>query len=67
MGTLLRHGSESQKQEYLPEVASGKLRLQAFGVTEPSSGSDTTSLGTRATKKGDSYVVNGQKTGRIRP
>ena len=61
MGTLLRHGSESQKQEYLPEVASGKLRLQAFGVTEPSSGSDTTSLGTRATKKGDSYVVNGQK------
>ncbi|MBS0639381.1 MAG: acyl-CoA dehydrogenase family protein [Acetobacteraceae bacterium] len=61
MGTLLRHGSEAQKREYLPAIASGKLRLQAFGVTEPTTGSDTTQLKTRAVRDGDSYVVNGQK------
>ncbi len=62
MGTLLRHGSEEQKQRYLPKIASGELRLQAFGVTEPTTGSDTTQLKTRAEKKGnDRYVVNGQK------
>jgi alkylation response protein AidB-like acyl-CoA dehydrogenase len=61
MGTLLRHGSEAQKQEYLPQIASGKLRLQAFGVTEPTSGTDTLSLRTTATREGDTYVVNGQK------
>ena len=62
MGTVLRHGSEAQKQKYLPGIASGQLRLQAFGVTEPTTGSDTTQLKTRAEKKGnDRYVVNGQK------
>jgi acyl-CoA dehydrogenase len=61
MGTLLRHGSAEQKQRYLPRIASGELRLQAFGVTEPSSGSDTTSLKTRAVRTGDHYVVSGQK------
>jgi acyl-CoA dehydrogenase len=62
MGTLLRHGSAAQKKKYLPDIASGKLRLQAFGVTEPTTGSDTTRLKTRAEKKGnDRYVVNGQK------
>ncbi|MFM9850073.1 MAG: acyl-CoA dehydrogenase family protein [Hyphomicrobiaceae bacterium] len=62
MGTLLRHGSEEQKQRYLPKIASGELRLQAFGVTEPTTGSDTTQLKTRAEKKGnDRYIVNGQK------
>ena len=61
MGTLLRHGSERQKQEYLPKIASGDLRLQAFGVTEPTTGSDTTQLKTRAVRDGDGYVVNGQK------
>jgi acyl-CoA dehydrogenase len=62
MGTLLRHGSAEQKKKYLPGIASGKLRLQAFGVTEPTIGSDTTRLKTRAEKKGnDRYVVNGQK------
>ena len=61
MGTLLRHGSEAQKQEYLPQIASGKLRLQAFGVTEPTSGTDTTALRTRAVRDGDDYIVNGQK------
>ncbi len=61
MGTLLRHGSEVQKQRYLPQIASGKLRLQAFAVTEPSTGSDTTKLKTRAVREGDSYVINGQK------
>jgi alkylation response protein AidB-like acyl-CoA dehydrogenase len=62
MGTVLRHGSEAQKQKYLPAIASGELRLQAFGVTEPTTGSDTTQLKTRAEKKGnDRYVVNGQK------
>ena len=61
MGTLLRHGSEAQKQKYLPAIASGELRLQAFGVTEPSSGTDTTRIKTRARRDGDSYVVDGQK------
>jgi len=61
MGALLRHGSEAQKQHYLPDVASGKLRLQAFGVTEPNAGSDTLGLQTRADRDGDSYVINGQK------
>ncbi|MCW8086874.1 acyl-CoA dehydrogenase family protein [Sabulicella glaciei] len=61
MGTLLRHGSEEQKRRYLPGIASGALRLQAFGVTEPTSGSDTTSLRTRAVREGDHYVVTGQK------
>ena len=61
MGTLLRHGSEEQKRKYLPDIASGKLRLQAFGVTEPTTGSDTTQLRTRAVRNGEHYVVNGQK------
>ena len=61
MGTLLRHGSEDQKQKYLPEIAKGNLRLQAFGVTEPTSGSDTTSLKCNAVMKGDFYHINGQK------
>lgn len=62
MGTVLRHGSTEQKQKYLPAIASGALRLQAFGVTEPTTGSDTTQLRTTAEKKGnDAYVVNGQK------
>ena len=61
MGTVLRHGSEEQKQRYLPGVASGEIRLQAFGVTEPSSGTDTTRIRTRAVRDGDDYVVNGQK------
>ncbi|HET8578412.1 MAG TPA: acyl-CoA dehydrogenase family protein [Methylomirabilota bacterium] len=61
MGTVLRHGSEAQKKQYLPKLASGELRLQAFGVTEPNSGSDTTKLQTTAVRKGDRYVVNGQK------
>ena len=61
MGTLLRHGSEAQKQAYLPRIASGELRLQAFGVTEPTTGSDTTQLKTKAVRKGDKYIVNGQK------
>jgi acyl-CoA dehydrogenase len=61
MGTLLRHGSEQQKQRWLPGIASGELRLQAFGVTEPTSGTDTTQLKTRAVKDGDGYIVNGQK------
>ncbi|MCO5066861.1 MAG: acyl-CoA/acyl-ACP dehydrogenase [Rhizobiaceae bacterium] len=61
MGTLLRHGSTEQKARYLPAIASGKLRLQAFGVTEPTSGSDTTQLKTRAVLDGDRYVINGQK------
>ncbi len=61
MGTLLRHGSKEQKEYYLPKIASGELRLQAFGVTEPTTGTDTTQLKTRAVKDGDSYVVNGQK------
>jgi acyl-CoA dehydrogenase len=61
MGTLLRHGSEEQKQRYLPKIASGELRLQAFGVTEPTTGSDTTKLKTRAERRGDKYIVTGQK------
>jgi acyl-CoA dehydrogenase len=62
MGTLLRHGSEAQKERYLPKIASGELRLQAFGVTEPTTGSDTTQLKTRAERRGNgSYVVRGQK------
>ncbi len=61
MGTLLRHGSQAQKNHYLPKIASGELRLQAFGVTEPTSGSDTSSLKTTAVKQGGHYVVNGQK------
>ena len=63
MGTVLRHGSEGQKSEYLPKVASGELRLQAFGVTEPEAGTDTTRLGTTARRSpdGDHYVVNGRK------
>src|SRR6266852_5782746 len=61
MGTLLRHGSAEQKRKYLPGVASGELRLQAFGVTEPSSGTDTSSIKTFAQRQDDHYVVNGQK------
>ena len=61
MGTLLRHGSAAQKQQYLPAIASGELRLQAFGVTEPTSGTDTTRIQTFARKVGDRYVINGQK------
>ena len=61
MGTLLRHGSPEQKERYLPKIASGELRLQAFGVTEPTSGTDTTKLKTRAVRDGDHYVVHGQK------
>ncbi|MDN2566962.1 acyl-CoA/acyl-ACP dehydrogenase [Aquibium sp. A9E412] len=61
MGALLRHGSEAQKQAYLPDIASGALRLQAFGVTEPTSGTDTTSIKTFARREGDVYVVDGQK------
>lgn len=61
MGTVLRHGSDAQKLRYLPQIASGKLRLQAFAVTEPTTGTDTTKLKTRAVRDGDSYVINGQK------
>ena len=61
MGTLLRHGSLEQKRTYLPKIADGSLRLQAFGVTEPNTGTDTTKLRTFAEKKGDKYIVNGQK------
>ncbi len=61
MGTLLRHGSEAQKREYLPKIANGELRLQSMGVTEPTTGTDTTKIKTVAVRKGDRYVVNGQK------
>jgi len=61
MGTLLRHGSEAQKAAYLPGIASGELRLQAFGVTEPTSGTDTSRIRTTAVRDGDAYVINGQK------
>jgi acyl-CoA dehydrogenase len=61
MGTILRHGSEDQKRRYLPRIATGELRLQAFGVTEPTTGTDTTKLKTTAVRKGDRYLVNGQK------
>lgn len=61
MGTLLRHGSDEQKEKYLPAIARGDLRLQSFGVTEPSSGTDTTRIRTTAVRDGDDYVINGQK------
>jgi acyl-CoA dehydrogenase len=61
MGALLRHGSDAQKQRYLPGIATGELRLQAFGVSEPTTGTDTTKLKTRAVREGDHYVINGQK------
>jgi acyl-CoA dehydrogenase len=61
MGTLLRHGSDAQKSAYLPKIATGELRLQAFGVTEPSSGTDTLSLKTTARRNGENYIINGQK------
>jgi hypothetical protein len=61
MGTILRHGSAAQKAKFLPEIAAGRLRLQAFGVTEPSAGTDTTAIRTTALRRGDTYVVNGQK------
>jgi acyl-CoA dehydrogenase len=61
MGTLLRHGSQAQKQAYLPRIAAGELRLQAFGVTEPNAGSETTRIQTFAMRRGDRYVINGQK------
>ncbi|MFN3522732.1 MAG: acyl-CoA dehydrogenase family protein [Phenylobacterium sp.] len=61
MGTVLRHGSEAQKAQWLPKIASGEVRLQAFGVTEPTAGTDTTSISTQAERWGDRYVVNGQK------
>ncbi|MEY3252189.1 MAG: hypothetical protein RL227_1162, partial [Pseudomonadota bacterium] len=61
MGTLLRHGSAEQKQRWLPDIARGELRLQSMGVTEPSTGTDTTKIKTTAMKQGDRYVVNGQK------
>ena len=61
MGTLLRHGSEQQKKYYLPKIAAGELRLQAMGVTEPNTGTDTTKIKTTAVRKGDRYIINGQK------
>ncbi|MDO8300915.1 acyl-CoA dehydrogenase family protein, partial [Lacisediminimonas sp.] len=61
MGTLLRHGSAAQKMQYLPKIASGELRLQSMGVTEPTTGTDTTQIKTTAVRKGDKYVINGQK------
>jgi len=61
VGTILRHGSAEQKERYLPKIASGELRLQAFGVTEPTAGSDTTSIQTTASRSDNGYVVNGQK------
>ena len=61
MGTLLKHGSDEQKRRYLPGIASGELRLQAFGVTEPNAGSETTRIQTTAVREGDRYIVNGQK------
>ena len=61
MGTVLRHGSEAQKAQWLPKIASGDVRLQAFGVTEPGAGTDTTAITTQAVRRGDSYVINGQK------
>jgi alkylation response protein AidB-like acyl-CoA dehydrogenase len=61
MGTLLRHGNEAQKKQWLPRIASGEVRLQAFGVTEPTSGTDTSSLKTTARRDGENYIVNGQK------
>src|SRR5215469_1421879 len=61
MGTILRHGNAAQKKAYLPDIATGARRLQAFGVTEPTAGTDTTSIRTTAVRQGDRYVVNGQK------
>ena len=61
MGTLLRHGSKEQKERYLPEIACGNLRIQSMGVTEPTAGTDTTKIRTTAVKRGDRYIVNGQK------
>ncbi|MDP2215527.1 acyl-CoA dehydrogenase family protein [Phenylobacterium sp.] len=61
MGTVLRHGSAAQKSQWLPKIASGEVRLQAFGVTEPGAGTDTTAITTQAVRKGDTYVINGQK------
>lgn len=61
MGTLLRHGNEAQRKMYLPKIATGELRLQAFGVTEPTAGTDTSSISTMAVRDGDDYVINGQK------
>ncbi|MET0680232.1 MAG: acyl-CoA dehydrogenase family protein, partial [Burkholderiales bacterium] len=61
MGTLLRHGNDAQKRQYLPKIATGELRLQAFGVTEPTAGTDTSSIRTTAVRQGGKYVVNGQK------
>ena len=61
MGSVLRHGNDEQKKAYLPKIASGELRLQSFGVTEPTTGTDTTNLKTMARRDGDNYVVNGQK------
>src|SRR4029453_8327221 len=61
MGTLLRHGNDTQKRQYLPKIATGELRLQAFGVTEPTAGTDTSSIRTTAVRQGDEYIVNGQK------
>ncbi len=61
MGSILRHGSDAQKRLYLPKIAAGELRLQSFGVTEPTTGTDTTNLKTTATRRGDHYVINGQK------
>ncbi len=61
MGTLLRHGNEEQKKRYLPKIATGELRLQAFGVTEPNAGSESTKIETTATRQGDKYLINGQK------
>jgi len=61
MGTLLRHGSDEQKRRYLPKIASGELRLQSMAVTEPTTGTDTTKIRTTAVRKGDRYVVDGQK------
>jgi alkylation response protein AidB-like acyl-CoA dehydrogenase len=68
IGTVLRQGSEEQEQRYLPKIAAEELRLQAFGVTEPTTGSDTTKLKTRAVRRGNHYVINGQKvwTSRVR-
>ncbi len=61
MGTVLRHGSDGQKSQWLPKIATGEVRLQAFGVTEPTAGTDTTSIATTATRRGETYVINGQK------
>ena len=61
MGTVLRHGSQAQKTQWLPKIATGEVRLQAFGVTEPTAGTDTTSIATSAVRRGDTYVINGQK------